>query len=304
MEAAPSPCGPFVVAVKQIKEPNDVKRFHASTAYNQLIDWLKALNASVISKPNSTECHQSEVVTKVLEFIANISKLVDENPPVEGSHRFGNPAFRAFHEKLTQNAAELHKPFISPEEAIPELVPYILDSFGNPIRIDYGTGHELHFVIWMYCLHALGLFKPEDYTALVVRVFNQYLKLCRKVQQTYGQEPAGSRGVWCLDDHQFIPFIWGAAQLRDHPDIPPSTVTNKSLVERYADEYLYMACIAYINRVKTGPFFEHSPDLYNISGVPVWEKINNGMLRKYHDDVLAKYPIMQHVLFGTLFAFH
>ncbi len=64
-------------------------------------------------------------------------------------------------------------------DAIPELVPYLLDSFGNPVRIDYGTGHELHFVVWLYCLHALDIIKKEDFTAVVSRVFARYLELVR-----------------------------------------------------------------------------------------------------------------------------
>ena len=40
--------------------------------------------------------------------------------------------------------------------AIPEVVPYFQQSFGNVTRLDYGTGHETTFIAFLYCLAALG----------------------------------------------------------------------------------------------------------------------------------------------------
>ena len=55
--------------------------------------------------------------------------------------------------------------------------------------------------------------EKNDAKNVALVILPTYLTLVRKLQLTYRMEPAGSRGVWCLDDFQFLPFIWGSAQL-------------------------------------------------------------------------------------------
>uniref|UniRef100_F6H0R5 Serine/threonine-protein phosphatase 2A activator n=1 Tax=Vitis vinifera TaxID=29760 RepID=F6H0R5_VITVI len=181
-----------------------------------------------------------------------------------------------------------------------ELVPYFADSFGNSSRIDYGTGHETNFAAWLYCLARLGLLKEEDYQALVSRVFVKYLELMRKLQFVYCLEPAGSHGVWGLDDYHFLPFIFGSSQLIDHKYMKPKSIHNQDILDNFSKEYMYISCIAFVKQVKKGLFAGHSPLLDDISGVANWNKVNSGMLKMYKAEVLEKVPIMQHFLFGWL----
>jgi serine/threonine-protein phosphatase 2A activator len=95
--------------------------------------------------------------------------------------------------------------------------------------------------------------------------------------------------VWGLDDHFFIPYIFGSAQFSPAiavnqpvptegslPKAPePSDVTNSKIVERERNRNMYFAAIGFIYDVKKGPFWEHSPMLFDISGIRTgWAKVN------------------------------
>lgn len=117
----------------------------------------------------------------------------------------------------------------------------------------------------------------------------RYLQLIRRLILTYTLEPAGTHGVWGLDDHSFVSYIFGSAQLAPAitspaeivtegslPNAPnPADVAKASAVERERKRNMYFSAIGFIYDVKKGPFWEHSPILFDISGVKAgWAKIN------------------------------
>ena len=115
---------------------------------------------------------------------------------------------------------------------------------------------------------------------------------------------AGSRGVYGLDDYHHLPFLFGAAQLCGNAEgIRPGDAVQPEVAKLHAEEYMYLSCIDWIMSEKRGHFPEHSPTLYDISGVAEWSKILSGMNKMYRGEVLAKFPIMQHLLFGALIRF-
>lgn len=264
--------------------------------------FILSLNEAIQGKKLSEPCEDSSSVKGLLDVLDTLWRWVDETPPSKQTLRYGNPAYRTWFQKMEDGAQELLQKALPPSlyPATTELAPYFTDSFGNATRIDYGTGHETNFVALLFCLARLGAVGRGDRQALMAHVFVRYLDLMRKVQTTYWLEPAGSHGVWGLDDYHFLPFIWGSAQLVGHPVLRPRSIHNDEILKAYSGEYMYLAAVQFVKKVKKGPLAETSPMLNDISGVPNWAKVNSGLIKMYQAEVLAKLPIMQHFRFGSL----
>jgi Phosphotyrosyl phosphate activator (PTPA) protein len=283
----------------------------------------------------------------------------EDNDESSTPYRFGNPRFRTvWHARLSQRSAAIVTAILRAaddaasleaarqvgwtatqsdaatvwvekakknenvaSEIITELSLYLHDAFGHPVRLDYGTGHETSFHIFLYALsqlHVMGQppLAMECCQAVALSIYHQYLRVTRALQTRYQLEPAGSHGVWGLDDFHCLPFYFGACQLAatespaasdddddGSPQYTPQSIHDASvLASPAADTYLYFSCIRFICSIKKNvPFFESSPMLNDISHLPSWSKVAKGLLKLYDGEVLRQRPVVQHLLFGTLF---
>jgi serine/threonine-protein phosphatase 2A activator len=187
-----------------------------------------------------------------------------------------------------------------PETLQGQLLPLLLQShaFGHPTRIDYGTGHELAFALALWCCVASGWISGKDEDELVLRVFPRYLDLATKLQVTYRLEPAGSHGVWGLDDYCFLPYLFGSAQLFGG-DVSPSDALRNATSTKGPFTDLYTLSLHRISLFKRGAGFrEHSPLLHSLSEFPNWVKPHGGLLKMFQAEVLGKRVVVQGLFIG------
>ncbi|KAA1121675.1 Serine/threonine-protein phosphatase 2A activator 1 [Puccinia graminis f. sp. tritici] len=102
---------------------------------------------------------------------------------------------------------EYHKPIET------ELLHHFKTSFGSFGRLDYGTGHELSFLAYLSILHLTRILQPKEFILSGLIIYQKYFNLCRRLQRVYNLEPAGSKGVYGLDDFFHVVYIFGSAQL-------------------------------------------------------------------------------------------
>lgn len=312
---------------KRINNEKDVIHFKTkSPAYKNILTCVELLCDRIYGTSNKifnrkyTVKH--ETFRKCCDFIDLLQNQCQETDlklnQGASSLRFGHVAFRDWFDSMKSSCQKFIDELASTMDNCyrDELFTYLSESFGNKMRIDYGTGHELSFIVFTMGLMNLvdtssGDIKQTTITNDKLKVFievhgwdihhlfaHKYLRLCRMLQIKFRLEPAGSRGVYNMDDFQYLPFLFGAAQISGVKYIPVKGFYEWEQVDQFKDDYIFFEAVDFILNNKRGPFNEHSYTLWNFTNLGSWEIIFRRIKFKFTDDILGPFPIIQHFLFG------
>ncbi|XBW38642.1 hypothetical protein QEN19_004230 [Hanseniaspora menglaensis] len=306
---------------------NKIKFFQMTKGYKRLIKYSTRYNK--LSMQNEMIVYNDDkVLVEIFTnfFFNKILKVVEKYPALakeEFDQRFGNIAIRSIHDELAECSSDILNELFSKlyqfrvskenqqlykhdevflKSSIIEVSHYFLNSFGNRDRMDFGTGHELSFLAFLASFEILGIIDFSAYTIKIL--FSDYYKLVKKLIIEYNLEPAGSHGVWGLDDNFHFSYVLGTAQLIDKPLCKPSDSIKyaKDITDSYEPNTNFLIWnLQLIGEVKKYKNFkEHSPMLNDIlNSVNDWSKINKGLYKMWIDEVLLKFPVIQHFKFGT-----
>lgn len=273
--------------------------FFRSPGYSKIVAYLENFCLLVKGRIDLPTQPYATDISNVLALLSQTESAIQSIAPIDQPMRFGNKAFRTFHSWLVEHVDALLVDMLgNSSDLISELVPYILDAFGNPVRIDYGTGHEAAFLMFLIVLIEAG--RLEMTPSVVQVVFRKYINVVRLVTMKYMMEPAGSHGVWGLDDYHHLPFLFGSAQLIGHESslVKPSEILVHC--DSLAHQSMYAECIQFIKltKCKFARFQEVAPILSDCTRNDSWSQVCFGLMKLYKSEVLSKRPIAQHFFFG------
>ena len=142
--AATASSGPLT---KRIHDQRSLTRWKHSQAHQSIISFISQLGDAVVGRRLSEPCDERPILASILAEFEAMSEWVDQIPPIQQSMRYGNKAFKTWHERLVERAPHFmteliekhgHASVEDTQLAAAELNTYYVESFGSAIRIDYG----------------------------------------------------------------------------------------------------------------------------------------------------------------------
>lgn len=280
--------------LKDCMPPNYEFDFTKTPAYSALIGFMKDINTSIIQNKERTK---NEKFHRILDAI---NEKINQTECIDGDHRFANIAATIIHEFLEkinlrkyfhdENCTETRE--ISDNDII-SLRTYLMESFGNKIRLDYGTGHEINFLAFLYVARCCEILSISD----VPDLFQKYFIVVRNFIYKYNIEPAGTLGCFAVDDYSYFPFFLGSAELsaKKYSEITIQQLLRNDKYKHFMYREVIDFCIEH--KTRGDPYGStiiiHPPMLQSFCEMP-WIEVNKVMLEFIDKKVFRRYVAIQH----------
>ncbi|GIX62750.1 histidine acid phosphatase [Babesia caballi] len=247
---------------------------------SDIFAFIVKLNDAVVDKlipdrkagiGTSGDDNTASIVDRLESVIEKLQAMTEQHRPEDHTGgRFGSKAHPAWMHQVQEewkNIAEtLGITTACPLESTRLMIRgHFLHSFGNQVRIDYGTVRVVSDAavrIWSDQRRGAGGCGSEgDVQVSFERpqaTRCSYFRLVQHLLDRYNLEPAGSKGAWGIDHYQFLPFLLGSAQLISNEEILPTRAVEQDYGESQDDRYIFLQAIGYIKRVSAGGLRTHA----------------------------------------------
>ncbi|KAI5181173.1 serine/threonine-protein phosphatase 2A activator [Nematocida sp. AWRm80] len=288
----------------------EVNRFKSSSAYKDILRMVNETSKSIIE---GNIIDRGTILDKIISLI--------NNTPIEQSqeNRYGNKAFVVLMNKLDGCVVEIINSIPAKystaslnSSAVKILSEYLINSFGNRTRIDYGTGHELNYFCFLIVLNKLNVIGVND----IFTLLKEYFTIVRTLILKYKLEPAGSRGAWGIDDYQLLPFLFGTSEILSNTHNTSLTISQLHNKNKYlyytAYKYNYIhKNINILNTIDTNKIVDinsinividedkvriYSPTLYYYNTLDI-KTLNIELFKQYNTTVLLDRGVIQHFIY-------
>jgi len=225
--------------------------FKKTTAYNNIREFIFRVNNSI----KSEEQKDPEIPDP---YIGKINEIVESTDLSPEHSRYANIAMKTVIHQIEELSDNRH----------------LQKSFGESSRMDFGTGHELNFICYLYERCTQGLLKINE----IYSLYRAYYSIIKKYIKKYNIEAAGARGCWSVDDYTLIPYIFGSAENFDVEGVAlnmPNGLFKDACEDKPITGMLESLC------------------------KNTWAGVNVKMLSMYDTEVLGKYVVTQHFIYSS-----